>query len=204
MKVAQLVTTLACMLALGGCLTLPETLADSDASVGDHAGSDGPVSAGHGGSAGETFGAGGVGGEEFGAAGGGAFGAAGGGSEAFGTGGNPASVDPNLSDGGVALACLDGTSNPCTAGTATDAGFGAGGSEPTASDASVGWSDLQLGTRSSGCEQLASTDLCMGEGWMLAEGESIPDCGESGAYRICTFETDACVSHTVMMVQRCD
>jgi len=60
-----------------------------------------------------------------------------------------------------------------------------------------------LTTLSLGCEPLAGSELCLSEGWMLARGESIPACGSSGAYRICTFEGGACISHTVMMVQCC-
>jgi hypothetical protein len=62
----------------------------------------------------------------------------------------------------------------------------------------------QLQTQSLGCQRIPNTELCFGEGWMLTDGEPIPACNESGAYRICTFANGACGSHTVMMVQPCD
>jgi len=202
MKVALIVTMLACLLALGGCLTVPETLADSDASVDEDPGTQ--IWEGVGGAAGGGIATGGTGGEVFATAGTGGGGIAGAGGEAFATGGvGGEAFGAGGAAGGIAGTGGEGFGFP-TGGVGGEA-FGTGGAGAGAPpDAGFGATGLQLGTRSSGCEPLENSDLCMGEGWMLAEGESIPDCGESGAYRICTFETDACVSHTIMMVQRCD
>jgi hypothetical protein len=83
-----------------------------------------------------------------------------------------------------------------------DAGIAATVKGEAGPDAST--SNMRYTAHSHGCEPVVNFELCVGEGWMLAPGESIPECGRSGAYRVCTFENGACVSHTVMMVQRCE
>jgi hypothetical protein len=200
MKVTQLATALACLLALAGCPNSQLPLADSELDSGD-----GTSSADSGRAADGTAG-----------------GAA--------TGSDGGTVDGPVrghasADGGTVNGSVQGHPGP-DAGTANapvrghasaDSGTVEGHPGPdagTVNDAvpgnashdagSVAPPTQQLQTLSLGCQRIADTDLCFGEGWMLADGESIPGCNESGAYRVCTFANGACVSHTVMMVQRCD
>jgi hypothetical protein len=122
----------------------------------------------------------------------------------------PGTNTGNQRDSGVGSAD-PGTGTPTAGGEHLDSGTG-GASDSQVGSAGTGHLDAgtaappapQLQTLSRGCEPIAGAALCFGEGWMLAAGEAAPACGESGAYRICTFADGGCVSHTVMMVQRCD